>query len=300
MGACTSGTWSTGGARRRSRAATRRYRRSDLVGCDLGSRDAPQRRDPEVVEAPHVRPLGHGHLRMRGSPPRPDARQPRAGLEVLPLRHCKRSALPVEELDRDVLHRLRTMVPAEDMVELARAELHRRPGAATGDDARVARARIETRIEKLKSQHEWGDLEDDEYRTKMRDAKPDLAKLKTPGEGVALQPGCGRRRVDRPRRRHSHAGAAPRARADPRRRRHDERRQRRGSAAPPRRSPALRRCGRSCLWRPRTDSGTRKPKRSTRSRGMPQERGPEAALFSSYGREWVPATPCNSLPRDLG
>lgn len=105
-------------------------------------------------------------------------------------------SIPADEAEPALLARLRQMLLPPAAVEGAREELRRRltlPSRGAADDAR---ARLETRLSRLKTQFEWGDISEAEYRAKMEETRAHLA-LPRDGQGGHLRPGCRGRRIAR-------------------------------------------------------------------------------------------------------
>lgn len=101
-------------------------------------------------------------------------------------RHCDAPAIPADDAERDVFTSLRTMRLPTAAVDAARNELRRRlalPARGLSDERR---ARPETRLERLKTQFEWGDIGDAEYRAKMEDTRAQLALLPTNDKVVSF------------------------------------------------------------------------------------------------------------------
>lgn len=68
----------------------------------------------------------------------------------------------------------------------ARTELRRRLALPSRGSSDEVRSRLERRIERLKAQHEWGDIEDTEYRAKMQETRAELALLPEPEKVVTF------------------------------------------------------------------------------------------------------------------
>ncbi len=95
-------------------------------------------------------------------------------------RNCSRSSISATEADAAVLAQLRELILPPATVKTAREELRRRlalPSSGSSDETRI---RLERRIQRLMSQHEWGDIDDAEYRTKRQGAQAELALLPEP------------------------------------------------------------------------------------------------------------------------
>ena len=92
-------------------------------------------------------------------------------------RQCTAPAIPAEEAEAALIDRLREMLLPPAAVEVAREELRRRltlPSRGAADDAR---ARLETRLTRLKAQFGWGDIAEVEYRANMEETRSQLALL---------------------------------------------------------------------------------------------------------------------------
>ena len=92
-------------------------------------------------------------------------------------RRCDAQSIPADEAETALLARLRQMLLPPAAVEGAREELRRRltlPSRGAADDAR---ARLETRLSRLKTPFEWGDISEAEYRAKMEETRAHLALL---------------------------------------------------------------------------------------------------------------------------
>jgi DNA invertase Pin-like site-specific DNA recombinase len=92
-------------------------------------------------------------------------------------RTCGARAIPADRADQAVLQELRSMLLPSEAV---REELRRRLALPSGSGADEARARLEGRLERVKAQHEWGDIGDAAYLAKMQEARTDLALLPEP------------------------------------------------------------------------------------------------------------------------
>ena len=88
-----------------------------------------------------------------------------------------RLRLTAEEAEQHVLEAIKGFVLPPDVLDAAREELARRlkvppPGLSDGQ-----RARLRTRLENLRKQHEWGDLTDDQYRSLREEVERQLILL---------------------------------------------------------------------------------------------------------------------------
>ena len=84
-----------------------------------------------------------------------------------------------------IVQRIAGGVLPSHLIDVARSELRRlltTPELVVGDRRR---RRLTTRLEKLKQQHEWGDIDDDEYRAK-RDETREALDLLPDGDRVKV------------------------------------------------------------------------------------------------------------------
>jgi len=101
-------------------------------------------------------------------------------------RDCGRKAIPTQDADEVVLARLRCIILPPTIIEASRDELRRRltlPSRGASDDLR---ARLELRLDRLKQQFEWGDIEAPEYRAKMQETQAEIALLPEPDKVVTF------------------------------------------------------------------------------------------------------------------
>ncbi len=101
-------------------------------------------------------------------------------------RRCHAPAIPADKLETTVLDRLRELQLPDRAVQATREELRRRlalPSRGAGDERR---SRLEARVKRLKSQFEWGDIEEPEYRSKMAETRAQLALLPEADKVVAF------------------------------------------------------------------------------------------------------------------
>ena len=101
-------------------------------------------------------------------------------------RDCGRSAIAAPAADAVVLNRLKCLILPPEAFEAARTELRRRLALPSRGSSDEVRSRLERRIERLKAQHEWGDIEDTEYRAKMQETRAELALLPEPEKVVTF------------------------------------------------------------------------------------------------------------------
>jgi hypothetical protein len=101
-------------------------------------------------------------------------------------RDCGRKSIPTQVADHAVLARLRQIILPPAIVEGARAELRRRLALPSRGASDEMRARLERRVERLKTQFEWGDIDAPEYRAKMQETQAELALLPEPDKVVTF------------------------------------------------------------------------------------------------------------------
>jgi hypothetical protein len=92
-------------------------------------------------------------------------------------RDCGRTAIATKDADRAVLARLRGLILPAAIVEAGRDELRRRlalPARGASDELRAC---LELRLDRLKQQFEWGDIEASEYGMKMQETRAEIALL---------------------------------------------------------------------------------------------------------------------------
>ncbi len=92
-------------------------------------------------------------------------------------RHCHNSSIVADDAETEILNRLRELLLPPAAVEMAREELRRRLALPARGAADEARARLETRLGRLKAQFEWGDIEEGEYRAKLEETRAHLVLL---------------------------------------------------------------------------------------------------------------------------
>ena len=101
-------------------------------------------------------------------------------------RRCDAPVIPANDLEAAVLDRLRAMRLPAIAIQAAREELRRRlalPSVGMSDERRT---RLDARIERLKAQYEWGDIEEPEYRAKLVDTRSQLALLPEADKVIAF------------------------------------------------------------------------------------------------------------------
>jgi len=90
---------------------------------------------------------------------------------------CRRRRSPADLVEGDVLAAIADGVLPAAVIDAARAELRRRLETRQIADAGRQRARLTTKLERLKKQHGWGDLSDAEYQAQRDAARAALAEL---------------------------------------------------------------------------------------------------------------------------
>lgn len=90
---------------------------------------------------------------------------------------CRARRYPAELIEGDVLASMAEGVLPASVIDAARTELRQLLETPEVAGAGKQRARLMTRLEKLKEQHAWGDLTDAEYLAKRDATKGDLAEL---------------------------------------------------------------------------------------------------------------------------
>jgi site-specific DNA recombinase len=90
---------------------------------------------------------------------------------------CRARRIPAADAESAVLDSLtRFVVPPEEM-EAAQRELRRRLAQPTEGGSDKERARLTRRLEQLRKQNEWGDLDDAEYRRLVNEVRAELTAL---------------------------------------------------------------------------------------------------------------------------
>lgn len=90
---------------------------------------------------------------------------------------CRARRYPADQIEADVLASVAEGVLPASIIDSARTELRQLLETPEVADAGKQRARLMNRLEKLKDQHAWGDLNDAEYQAKRDATKADLAEL---------------------------------------------------------------------------------------------------------------------------
>ena len=158
-----------------------------------GRDERPGRHEPIITESDYRRAMAAIRARTRaGNKPRPFRHYLLRGLLYCacgtrmrgeahvqrgterryyrcPQRGCPARRCPADLVEAAIIERISAGVLPDHLIDVARAELRR---CLSTPDVVVAdrrRRNLLTRLEKLKKQHEWSDISDEEYRTK-RDA----------------------------------------------------------------------------------------------------------------------------------
>jgi hypothetical protein len=90
---------------------------------------------------------------------------------------CAARRCPADLVEGAVLGTIAGGVLCKEVLDTARLELRRRLETPDVAVAGRRRERLMTRLERLKTQHEWGDLSDAEYREKREATRDELAHL---------------------------------------------------------------------------------------------------------------------------
>jgi DNA invertase Pin-like site-specific DNA recombinase len=101
-------------------------------------------------------------------------------------RGCGRKAIATKDADKAVLDRLRQILLPPAIIEAGRDELRRRLALPSRGASDELRSRLELRLERLKTQFGWGDIEAPEYRAKMQETQSELALLPDPDKVVTF------------------------------------------------------------------------------------------------------------------
>jgi Recombinase zinc beta ribbon domain len=166
-----------------------------------GRDERPGRHEPILTEAEYRRTMAAIAARTRvGNKPRPFRHYVLRGLVFCgcgtrmrgeahlqrgterryyrcPTIGCRARRCPADLVEAEVLAAIARGILPQTVIDAARAELRRlleTPGLAS---AGRQRARLVTRLEQLKKQHAWGDLNDAEYLAKRDATRADLAEL---------------------------------------------------------------------------------------------------------------------------
>jgi len=90
---------------------------------------------------------------------------------------CNARRSPAEALEETVLAAIAKAVLPDELIDSARTELLARLRAPAVPVPARQRARLLGRLEQLKKQHSWGDLDDDEYQAQRDDVRTALREL---------------------------------------------------------------------------------------------------------------------------
>lgn len=90
---------------------------------------------------------------------------------------CSARLLAAEPAEEAVLDTMSKAVLPAPTVEAARDELRRRLSTPNERSGREKRPQLEARLERLRKQHEWGDLNDAEYRAKRAEVHGEMSQL---------------------------------------------------------------------------------------------------------------------------
>jgi hypothetical protein len=97
---------------------------------------------------------------------------------------CPRRSWPPSSTSHE--RRIRRLVLPPSVLEAAREELARRVALPVPGATEAQRARLQTRLENLRKQHEWGDLTDAAYRAGRDEVERALILLPDPDKIVDL------------------------------------------------------------------------------------------------------------------
>jgi DNA invertase Pin-like site-specific DNA recombinase len=90
---------------------------------------------------------------------------------------CSARLLAAEPAEEAVLNTISKAALPAPTVDAARDELRRRLSTPGERSAREKRPQLEARLERLRKQHEWGDLDDAEYRAKRAEIHGEMSQL---------------------------------------------------------------------------------------------------------------------------
>jgi hypothetical protein len=110
-----------------------------------------------------------GETKVQRGPERRYYRCPTLGCDA---RRC-----PADSVEEAVLRNIAGGILPTEVLEAARLELRRRLESPQVATAGRQRERLLTRLERLKTQHEWGDLTDAGYQEKRDATRAELAQL---------------------------------------------------------------------------------------------------------------------------
>lgn len=101
-------------------------------------------------------------------------------------RECDLPMVRVDELDATVLDAIATFRISHRLMAEMRAELQRRLALPTDDQAERQRQRLTSRLEALRKQHSWGDIDDLTYRREKNETEAMLAQVPDADKLVAF------------------------------------------------------------------------------------------------------------------
>lgn len=102
-------------------------------------------------------------------------------------RRCPAPSVRGDEAERAVVSELLMLPPMSPAaIDAARRELHERLSVPQTNLADKQRERLEKRLSRLRQQHEWGDIADEEYRAKMAETRSQLAILPMSGKVIVF------------------------------------------------------------------------------------------------------------------
>lgn len=93
---------------------------------------------------------------------------------------CRARRSPADALEASVLAAISGAVLSDDVIERARTELKSRLDVPSTPVPARQRARLQKRLDQLKKQHAWGDIDDDEYQKERDSVRTALRQL--PGD----------------------------------------------------------------------------------------------------------------------
>jgi hypothetical protein len=163
--------------------------------------ERPGHHEPILTEAEYRRTMSAIAARTRvGNKPKPFRAYPLRGLVVCscdtrmrgeahvqrgterryyrcPTLGCWARRSPANLVEEHVLAEIAHAILPAEAIELARTELRRRLETPELAVAGRQRARLAKRLEQLKKQHAWGDIDDEEYQAERDRARAALAEL---------------------------------------------------------------------------------------------------------------------------
>jgi DNA invertase Pin-like site-specific DNA recombinase len=90
---------------------------------------------------------------------------------------CSARLLVAESAEKTVLDAISSGILPEDIVDAVREELRRRLGTPREKPEHERRHELDARLERLRKQHEWGDLSDADYRARRSGVMTEMAAL---------------------------------------------------------------------------------------------------------------------------